>query len=41
MPTRKIEGLPRAKPGQKFLVIKEKERNKFQVIPLKKRKKKQ
>ncbi len=41
MPSKKIQGLPRSKEGDKFLVIKESKRNKFQVIKLKKKKKKQ
>lgn len=40
MPSRKLTGLPRAKKGDKFLVIKESDRGKFLVKKLKRRIKK-
>jgi len=39
MPSRKLTGLPRAKKGDKFLVIKESERGKFIVEKLAKKRK--
>ena len=41
MPNRKVEGLPKSKIGDKFLIIKESKKDKFQVIKLGKKKKKQ
>jgi len=37
MPSRKLTGLPKAKKGDKFLVIKESQRNKFIVQKLPKK----
>lgn len=39
MPSRKLKGLPRAKKGDKFLVIRERGRGRFIVKKLKGRKK--
>lgn len=40
MPSRKITGLPKAKKGDKFLLIKESKRSRFIVEKLAKRRKK-